>query len=234
MIKADSPYATAFSLPIEVVVADFCLETEYIINVIEVELDLTLLGPQVTKTFDKPVTDLELEMRVPNICGPVVYELTLESGPPGSNLQPTLDQNVPSISAQSTRVNQVGEYTFILRSQAVNYPQLFNERPVFLTVGECIVQQFEFAEKFEDVEYVVATPTITRQIPQFLIVPACPYEVTYTASLVDNVNQLQGLPNGMEFDVNLDQLLEFSVDIINESQIGEYVIQILGSIDEGP
>ena len=80
-IRANSPYATALSDPIEIVVADFCLETAYIVDILEVEIDLTLLGPSVTATFDRPVTDLSIEMDVPNICGPVVYEVTLESGP---------------------------------------------------------------------------------------------------------------------------------------------------------
>ena len=74
---------------------------------------------------------------------------------------------------------------------------------------------------------------MTRAIEQFLIVPDCPYSVIYTASLVD-VTELKELPNGMEFDINQDDELEFSVDISNPSQIGEYIIQILGSIDEGP
>ena len=38
----------------------------------------------------------------------------------------------------------------------------------------------------------------------------------------------------MEFDINFDDELEFSVDISDENQVGEYTIQILGSIDEGP
>ena len=80
-IRANSPYATALSGPIEIVVADFCLETAYIVDILEVEIDLTLLGPSVTATFDKPVTDLSIEMEVPNICGPVIYEVTLEDGP---------------------------------------------------------------------------------------------------------------------------------------------------------
>ena len=61
------------STPIEVVVADFCLETQYVIEVTEIEIDITVLGPVVTKPFDKPVSELELEMDQKNICGPIVY-----------------------------------------------------------------------------------------------------------------------------------------------------------------
>ena len=82
----------------------------------ELDLDLTLLGPSVTQTFDEPKSDLELEMQVPGICGPVTYILTLDNGPPGSTLEPTLDQNVPSVTARSTLENQIGSYKYILRS----------------------------------------------------------------------------------------------------------------------
>ena len=57
----------------------------------ELDLELTLLGPAVTQIFDVPKSDLELEMSVPGICGPVTYILTLDNGPVGSTLEPTLD-----------------------------------------------------------------------------------------------------------------------------------------------
>ena len=56
----------------------------------------------------------------------------------------------------------------------------------------------------------------------------------YTASLVSNTNSLQSLPNSMEFDVASNGDLEFLVDTTNENDVDEYVIQIQGSLDEGP
>ena len=101
-IRASSPYGTVDSTPIEVVVADFCLETQYVIEVTEIEIDITVLGPVVTKPFDKPVSELELEMDQKNICGPIVYQLILQNGPTGSSLNPVIDQTEPTISAAST------------------------------------------------------------------------------------------------------------------------------------
>ena len=58
-IKAMSPYGTATSQGIEVVVADLCLETTYSIVDTVIELQLSVFGPGQTEIFDKPQAELE-------------------------------------------------------------------------------------------------------------------------------------------------------------------------------
>ena len=55
-IKASSPYGIVTSTPIEVVVADLCLETDYSITVPVIDMTVTVLGPSVQAPFDRPVS----------------------------------------------------------------------------------------------------------------------------------------------------------------------------------
>ena len=88
-------------MPIEVVIADLCLETQFTIVQTQIEIELTVLGPSVTESFDKPISLLAVEMNKPAICGSVTYIVTLISGP-SSSLTPTVDPGIPSVSAAST------------------------------------------------------------------------------------------------------------------------------------
>ena len=142
---ATSPFATAVSQPIEVVIADLCLETQFTIQETTLNIDLTVLGPEVTRNFDKPITVLEVQVNQPHICGSVQYELIRQSGPPGVDLTPTIDPNVPSVSAKSTKSDQIGGYYYILRSKSSFYPQLFIDRDLFINVDDCIITLFEFS-----------------------------------------------------------------------------------------
>ena len=75
-----------------------------------------MLGPAVTAIFSKPVSVLEVEMNFPEICGDINYELIYVSGPTGNDFSPTLDQNVPSVTAESTDNDQMGVYRYTLRA----------------------------------------------------------------------------------------------------------------------
>lgn len=172
-------------------------------------------------------------MNKPAICGSVTYIVTLISGP-SSSLVPTVDPGIPSVTAESTQSNQIGSYQFNLRSQSTFYPQLYIDRDLFVTVDECIVTLFEFSEALADIEYVLGSPTQSRRIEPFLIEPACDFEVEYQVNLVNTVNQLVPLPNGFDFFEESNGDLTFTVQTSAENDIGEYVIQVTGSIDEGP
>ena len=114
-IQAQSTFGQATSGLIEVIVADFCLETAFFAEIMSIEMSLTVLGPSVTENFDKPKTDLEVMMKIPGICGAIRYELIKKQGP-NSNLTPTLNQSRLTITAQSTEQSEIGLYDYTLRS----------------------------------------------------------------------------------------------------------------------
>ena len=101
-------------------------------------------------------------------------------------------------------------------------------------MDECIVTLFEFSEALADIEYVVGSPTQERTIEPFIIEPACDFEVDYQVNLVNSANQLVPLPNGFDFFEESNGDLIFTVQTSAENDLGEYVIQVTGSIDEGP
>ena len=121
---AVSPYSgTVISDVIEVIVADFCLETEYIVADMTIEIGLTVLGPSVTRVFEKPTTELAKMMNVPNVCGAILFELIKRQGPnPPTPLTPSLNQSTPSIVIASVSPAQVGLYEYTLRAQSTFYP----------------------------------------------------------------------------------------------------------------
>ena len=109
-IVASSPYSGAVTSDIiEVVVADFCLETKYVVSEDTIDIGLTVLGPSITRVFEKPVTELSQMMNFPGICGAITHELIKREGPsPTSPLTPQLNQSTPSLTIASNFPQQIG------------------------------------------------------------------------------------------------------------------------------
>lgn len=111
---------------------------------------------------------------------------------------------------------------------------MFINRDLFVSIEDCIITQFEFGEALSDIEYVIGSIPAERRVLPYIVQPACNYIIRYEANLVSATNELVSLPDAIELIEDQNGDLIVLVDSSDENEIGEYIVQIRGVIDEGP
>jgi hypothetical protein len=165
-----------------------------------------------------------LDLGLSNVCGST--QLRIVDGPEFVSLDA-----INYLICVEPSIDDLGEYEIIIEGDIPSYPDGPSiMQPVVIVVEPCVITMFEPTNPFQDIEYSIDFPPITETIVPFTMEPNCGFEVVYTISEVTGSSSLRDLPSFMIFD----EPDIFEIESNNAADDGEYVIQVTGTIDDGP